>query len=162
MEPPAPSASTGQHGLMAAVWLALVAMFTGLLAHSEARQPPEDVPESALAPLPLRIDEGSRARSRESISAVFFEADSAALTEAGTRWLHRFAEQTAHLRPGVLLRLDILPPGDRADVTAARIAAVAATLDAAGADLERIEIGTHRPDEGAHFGLAVSRQGGDQ
>lgn len=168
MATPAPSVSTGQNGLMAAVWLALVAMFTALLvtAHQhpqgEAQEAGEPVLDWRLAPFSQTFAPGDRPAMREAIPAVFFEGDSAALTDAGSRWLRLFSEQSATLRPDTVLRLDILPPGGRAEVTAARVAAVVAALAASGADPARVEIGTYRAGEGAHFGLAAGGQGEDQ
>lgn len=156
----APSVSEGQYGLMAAVWLVLIAMFAALLVTSRAHRAEAPVPASALEPLPMHVEMGDLPKTREPISAVFFEGDSAALTERGSRWLERFAAHSARMKAGKQLRLDILPPTRSADVTAARIAAVAATLAATGADMDRVEIGTHRAGEGAHFGLASGRQEG--
>ena len=144
MATPAPSVSTGQYGLMAAVWLALVAMFTALLVNAQHQQGETQEP-----PQPQTFAPAERPATREAIPAVFFEGDSAALTDAGSRWLRLFSEQSATLRPDTVLRLDILPPGGRAEVTAARVAAVVAALAASGADPARVEIGTYRADEGA-------------
>jgi len=148
---------------MATVWLVLVAIFAALLAVHRAPEPTAPaVPASPLEPLAMRATAGELPKTSEAIPVVFFEHDSAALTEAGRLWLRSLAAHLANMEKGAGLRLDILPPARRPDVTAARVAAVAALLGTLDADIGRLEIGTHEAGASARFGLILDRQGGAQ
>ena len=153
-----PSASQGQYGLMAAVWLVLIAMFLGILSVSDRITEKAQNPASPLDALAAPVADGQTPITSAPIPVVFYESGSAALTEAGRDWLQLFAERAPGLYPGERLRLDILPASDAQDLTAARIATAAVLLSALGAAMNRIELASHAADAGASIRLAGGRE----
>lgn len=149
-----PSASQGQYGLMAAVWLVLIAMFLGILSASDRIAEKGETPASPLDALATQVVAGEAPKTSAPIPVVFFKDGSAALTDPGRDWLQLFAERAPVIRPGERLRLEILPPSDTRDLLAARIATAAALLNALGADLRLVELGTHAAGAEASIHLA--------
>lgn len=149
------SVSQGHYGLMATVWLALIAMFLGILSFSlKAAEQGEEPPASPLEALAAPVRAGEAPRTSAPIPVEFFNGQSAALTEAGRDWLRLFAERAPVMRPGERFRLDILPPARSPELTAARVAATAAMLGSVNADMGLVEIRTHGAGEGARLRLA--------
>ena len=148
------SVSQGHYGLMATVWLVLIAMFLGILSSSFRQNEQAETPASPLEALAVPATVGEAPRTSAAIPVVFFNGESAALTEAGRDWLRLFAERAPAIRPGERLRLDILPPAHSADLTAARVAATAAMLGSVNADMSTVELGSHTAGESARVALA--------
>lgn len=148
------SVSQGHYGLMATVWLVLIAMFLGIFSASIRPAEKAQTPASPLEALAVPVRVGEAPKTSAPIPVVFFDGESAAITEAGRDWLRLFAERAPIIRPGERLRLDILPPGHPADLTAARVAAAAAMLGSVNADMSLVEIRSHTAGEGARVGLA--------
>lgn len=144
MVTPSPSASQGHHGLMATVWLALIAMFLGILAVQSRSADQAESPASPLDAMAAKVTVGEAPRTSAPIPVTFFEDGSAALTESGRDWLLLFADRAPDIRPDQRLRLEIFPPSDAPDLTAARIATVTSLLTALGADMGRVELGSQR------------------
>lgn len=149
-----PSAMQGHYGLMATVWLVLIAMFLGILSMAGRVEPAALTPESPLDALAFRVTVGEVPKTSIPVPVTFFEGQSAQLTEAGRDWLRRFAERAPIVRPGERLGLDILPPSSAHDLTAARVATVAALLGALGADMALVELGSHDAGQSARIRLA--------
>lgn len=149
-----PSASQGQYGLMAAVWLVLIAMFLGVLSASHRNAEEAQNAASPFDALAVRVTTGHAPKTSAPIPVVFFEGGSAALTDAGRDWLGLFAERAPIIRPGERLRLDILPLSAEQDLTSARIATTAAMLNALGADMNLVEIGSYAEGRSATLRLA--------
>lgn len=152
-----PSASQGHHGVMATVWLVLIAMFLGILSALDTVAVPEEAPASPLDVLSVQVTVGETPRTSAPIPVEFFEEGSAALTEPGRDWLLLFADRAPDLRPDQRLRLEIIPPSDAPDLTAARIATVTSLFLALGVDMSRIELGSRR-SAGAMLRLAGGRR----
>ena len=152
-----PSASQGQYGLMAAVWLVLIAMFLGVLSSGHRNAEKAQSPASPLDALAVPVTMGNAPKTSAPIPVVFFDDGSAALTDAGRDWLVLFAERAPVIRPGERLRLDILPLSAEQDLTSARIASAAALLNALGADMNLVEIGSYAEGRGATLRLAGGR-----
>lgn len=152
-----PSASNGQYGLMAAVWLVLIAMFLGALSASQINAEKAESPASPLDALAARASVGEAPRTSAPIPVAFFNDGSAALTDAGRDWLALFARRAPVIRPGERLRLDIIPLSAQQELTAARVATVVALLNALGADMSVVELGTCARNAGAFIRLAEGR-----